>query len=46
MTRPARTAKTYTAPKLIKYGDMVKLTASGTGTQQENFGNQSVTRFP
>ena len=27
--------KSYSAPKLIKYGDMVKLTAAGTGSQNE-----------
>lgn len=26
----------YTAPKLIIYGSVAKLTASGTGTQKEN----------
>ena len=26
----------YTAPKLITYGDMAKMTASGAGSQMEN----------
>ena len=32
--REGRTT-TYTAPKLVRYGDMVKLTAAGTAGQNE-----------
>ena len=28
--------KAYSAPKLTVYGDMIKFTASGTGTVNEN----------
>jgi len=38
MTNGSGRSKAYSAPKLVVYGDMVKFTASGTGTQSENPG--------
>ena len=34
----------YSAPKLILLGDVSQLTASGSGAQLENAGNQAPTR--
>jgi hypothetical protein len=36
MKYPERTVAKYSGPKLIRYGDMVKLTASGTVSGNEN----------
>ena len=46
MTNAHKSERKYSAPKLIRYGDMVKLTATGSGTQAENAGNQSTSRHP
>jgi len=46
MTTSNKSEKKYSAPKLIQYGDMVKLTATGSGTQAENSGQQVPTRHP
>jgi hypothetical protein len=36
----------YSAPTLIKYGDMAKLTASGAGSQQETNPTGQAMKFP
>ena len=45
MKTAAKSEKRYSAPKLTVYGDMVKLTASGSAGQLENAGNQGVDRL-
>jgi len=44
MKSVAKSESKYSAPKLIHYGEMVKLTASGSAGNQENAGNQGPTR--
>ena len=38
--------KTYSPPTLSIYGDVTRLTASGTGTQSESPGNTPITKKP
>jgi hypothetical protein len=46
MNTAPKSEKKYSAPKLVRYGEMVKLTATGSGTQAENAGQQVPTRHP
>ena len=39
MTDAVKMSREYSAPKLIRYGDMAKLTASGSASGTENGGN-------
>lgn len=43
--RKMTSGRKYSAPKLTVYGDMVKLTASGTSGNAENQGNTSASRM-
>ena len=45
MKSVAKSESKYSAPKLIQYGDMVKLTASGSAGNAETAGNQGLTRL-
>lgn len=40
-------AKKYSAPRLIHYGDLIAMTAAGSGSMQEVLADMgSVNRFP
>lgn len=39
MTNVSKVKRPYSPPKLIRYGDMAKLTASGTASGNESGGN-------
>lgn len=44
MTSDPKSGSTYSAPKLFIYGDMAKLTASGSGSMNEVKGNTPPTK--
>ena len=39
MSSVSKVSRPYSAPKLVRYGDMAKLTASGTASGTESGGN-------
>ena len=45
MDQGKSSTRKYAAPKLIKYGDMVALTATGSAGNDENQGNQGTNRL-